>query len=75
MLSKKGFYLFALTSFCPNKIPVGSRDISNHDDSRTTFQSSAVPSAAVLDFEFENGTHHLAPASDVSKVKKTPSGA
>jgi hypothetical protein len=55
MLFKKGSYFFALTSFCPNKIPVGSRDISNHYDSRTTFQSSAVPSAAVLDFEFENG--------------------
>ena len=36
---------------------------------------AALPSVSVLDLDFENGTHHLAPASDVSKVKKAPSGA
>jgi hypothetical protein len=55
---KKGFHVFALTCFCRNKIVVDYRDISNHDDARTTLKSSAVQSAAVLDLRFDNEKDH-----------------
>lgn len=70
MLSeKKRFHIFALTFFCPNEIPVGSRDISNHDDARTSFQSSDALTLCMLDFRFEKGNDHPARGVDSTQIR------